>query len=30
MGSSFKGFDETVFGGRKSTGIVADIEIGVS
>ena len=29
MSSSCKGSDETVFGGRGGTGIVADIEVGV-
>ena len=29
MSSSCKGSDDTVFGGRGGTGIVADIEVGV-
>ena len=30
MSSSCKGSDDTVIGGRGGTGIVADIEVGVS
>ena len=29
MGSSFEGSDDTVFGGRGGTGIVADVKVGV-
>ena len=29
MGSSYKGSDDTFFGGERGTGVVADIEVGV-
>ena len=30
MGSFCRGSDDTVFGGSRGTGIVADVEVGVS